>query len=806
MSITPNARRCQAPRFRNLVGKAFVAGQLALLGLAAAPALANNPLVDPITNPETAAIPGNPNCQELGYDLGFKPQFDGSDANFQAGGLPGTYTIPGTSAQIEFTHGASHAPPGPESESYVGFISDLPIAGFIVKGGPNANLYDYDGNGLDAVFDDTDLTVPLNDNGQRPAISHVEVCLTFKLTMEKTAAGSFDRTFLWDIDKSASPASADIFFNDTQAFDYMIGVQNTGSADSKFAVNGTITLTNYFTGYDATGLTVADLMDDQTAATVDCAGATSVAGGAQLACSYSAAPGDATATLNTATADYVMHGKARSSSAEAGVSWTANPIFDSISITDNFDGQGPVPLGTCSLATEPCTFTLSQTLDCSDSGQKTNVAAITQTGQSDDATVALTCHELSVAKDATTAFTRQYYWNIQKQLLTATPLRVMEGQTLRLDYQAVVGLADPPFDDSDWSVGGNITVSNPAPIAATVNDVSDAFGGSPASVDCGTFPATIAAGGSLECTYAIDLDDAIEGTNTATATQQNFARAANGSTSPSGTTDYDGSAAVAFGEPTTRVDGCVNVTDQFGVDGNPEAPVQLGTVCRDADPMPQTFSYSVDRTWFQPGDSLSGICSAEIGNTASLDDAAGSSSGVTESILNEDCDTALGCTLTPGYWKTHSYYGPAPYDDNWLKVGDELDFGWGALALPGVCELSPEGSCGEDTPFFNDGGSWYDALWTPSQGNAYWIAAHAYAAATLNFLNGTSSVEEVDDAYLELTMMFEACTAADFAEKGNPHKPNACGFRRGEVIGWAGTLDLYNNGQLGIPHCSDDGR
>ena len=27
-----------------------------------------------------------------------------------------------------------------------------------------------------------------------------------------------------------------------------------------------------------------------------------------------------------------------------------------------------------------------------------------------------------------------------------------------------------------------------------------------------------------------------------------------------------------------------------------------------------------------------------------------------------------GCTLTPGYWKTHSEFGPAPYDDNWANL------------------------------------------------------------------------------------------------------------------------------------------
>ena len=30
-----------------------------------------------------------------------------------------------------------------------------------------------------------------------------------------------------------------------------------------------------------------------------------------------------------------------------------------------------------------------------------------------------------------------------------------------------------------------------------------------------------------------------------------------------------------------------------------------------------------------------------------------------------------GCTLTQGYWKTHSKYGPAPYDSTWALIGED---------------------------------------------------------------------------------------------------------------------------------------
>ena len=71
-----------------------------------------------------------------------------------------------------------------------------------------------------------------------------------------------------------------------------------------------------------------------------------------------------------------------------------------------------------------------------------------------------------------------------------------------------------------------------------------------------------------------------------------------------------------------------------------------------------------------------------------------------------------GCTLTQGYWKTHSKYGPAPYDATWALIG-------------------------EDTTFFSSGKTWHQAIDTSSAGgNAYYILAHQYIAAKLNLAGG----------------------------------------------------------------------
>jgi hypothetical protein len=144
------------------------------------------------------------------------------------------------------------------------------------------------------------------------------------------------------------------------------------------------------------------------------------------------------------------------------------------------------------------------------------------------------------------------------------------------------------------------------------------------------------------------------------------------------------------------------------------------------------------------------------------------------------CPLTTGCTLTPGYWKTHSSYGPAPYDDNW------------ALLLPS----------GPDSPFFLSGQTYYQVLWTPPQGgNAYYILAHAYIGAELNKLNGASMPEAVEDAFEGAAALFGTYTPNGVVTlKGK----NASAVRA-SFLGYAAILDQYNNGLAleGPPHCSE---
>lgn len=138
-----------------------------------------------------------------------------------------------------------------------------------------------------------------------------------------------------------------------------------------------------------------------------------------------------------------------------------------------------------------------------------------------------------------------------------------------------------------------------------------------------------------------------------------------------------------------------------------------------------------------------------------------------------DCDQ--GCTLTQGYWKTHSEFGPAPYDDTWAQLPN-----------------------GASTTFFLSDQTWYQVFWTPpAGGNVYYQLAHQYMAAVLNKLNGASSTTAVDAAITSATTFFNTYTPA---QAGAFAKNSAA---RSSALALASTLASYNEGDIGPGHCDE---
>jgi hypothetical protein len=204
-----------------------------------------------------------------------------------------------------------------------------------------------------------------------------------------------------------------------------------------------------------------------------------------------------------------------------------------------------------------------------------------------------------------------------------------------------------------------------------------------------------------------------------------------------------------------EIDECIDVTDTLG------GP--LGTVC--ADEAPKTFSYSYDVGPYATCGSYT------VDNTASFLSNDTGATGSDTWTVDVQIPCATGCTLTQGYWKTHSDRGPAPYDDAWANIGP-LE---------------------EDTIFFLSGKTWYQVFGTPPAGNAYFNLAHQYMAAKLNVLNGAATTPAVAAAI---------AYAEDFFDQNLP-TTKLSRFDRNAVLAAANTLDRYNNGLIGPGHCDE---
>jgi hypothetical protein len=159
---------------------------------------------------------------------------------------------------------------------------------------------------------------------------------------------------------------------------------------------------------------------------------------------------------------------------------------------------------------------------------------------------------------------------------------------------------------------------------------------------------------------------------------------------------------------------------------------------------------------------------AEVWNDTVLD------SAIVTIHVNVHCEHVGGCTLTQGYWKTHSAFGPAPYDNTWAS-------------LPG--------GQGASTTFFLSGQTWFQVFRTAPAGNAYYNLARQYMAARLNILNGASAPASVTNAIATATTLFNTYTPAQIgALKGK-------NSLRQQFISLAGTLASYNEGAIGPGHC-----
>lgn len=725
-----------------------------LLGIIALgrPAMAqeSGPDVDPIR------IDGNKSCADLGYG-DFEWKVEGSDLG---NGTSGDGTLEVTLSNFDGTS--------------FDWASNLGVDAVLVKAAQDENgyLYDVTLGGPGESTGDDGLTTPLK-NGKHPEISHISFCYDLELEVDKTAQTSFTRTNNWTIDKSVSPDTLDLFTGDSGTSKYTVLVDKGTPTDSDFAVNGTIQVSNP-APFAASVTGVQDVISGNISATVDC-GVTfpyTLPSKGTLNCTYEAALPDGSDRTNTATATTTT-AKLGNGSGTADVTFGAptNEVNKTVSVNDSVEG----PLGTFS---DDGSKEYENTFSCDgDEGTHNNTASLIGDGGanlgSDSASVTVNCYALGVSKDAQTSFTRTWNWTIDKSA-DQSELTLSLGQEFLVNYSIKV---DASSTDSARNVTGNITVSNPAPVDAKINSVSDVISSNiAATVDCGvSFPYTLQAGKDLKCTYtAEDLPDLSNRTNTATATLQNYSYDSGGNATAAGTTDFSGSAAVSFGStPTEEIDEEISLSDTYigGLQPNP--------VIVKASEVPKTFNYS--RTvgpYDAPGDRA-------VENTACL---------VTNNTGTERCDKVViivhvpanGCTLTIGYWKTHA--DPNSNRTNPNATGE-------LLAQLGSVWLGQPGGTGKFNLEVKDTTTAVKVLnrWFDSSNGIYKLQAQLLAAK-LNIANGA------DGSAVAATIQ----QADSFLATNNKSWGDLSKAKKNQVLSWATTLDNYNNGLIGPGHCDQE--
>jgi hypothetical protein len=301
------------------------------------------------------------------------------------------------------------------------------------------------------------------------------------------------------------------------------------------------------------------------------------------------------------------------------------------------------------------------------------------------------------------------------------------------------------------------------------------------ALDCGvfTFPGQVPAGGSLVCSYDVPVADG-SALNEAEVVLQNYDFTSAGVATPSDTRALSDGADLLWGDPEDLVDECTDVYDDHG-----SGPVLLGEACYDEE-LPKLFAYT-----FPVTPTLDDCDGFWVNNLATQVERDSDQFTFDEWAIWIIVNCPEGCTLTQGYWKTHSVLGKAPYDEAWGSIGD----------------FDEDGTAEEEGESLFGSGTWYDVFWTAPKGNAWYNLAHQWMAAYLNAMNGAATPDEVDTALADGAWLLEMGPGAFVAPKGTA-KSTPAGQATLALIEQAreaaGILASYNEGWIGPGHCDED--
>jgi hypothetical protein len=349
-------------------------------GYVATPTLqGGDPTQDSNPSPTSVTLPTN-NSNDLTIDFGYNAPCAGrlgdfvwNDANANGVQDAGEAGLPGVTVVLYDAGGAVVAVDTTDASGYYLF-EGLCGGSFVVEvnpdtlpGGATGWLASPPNAGGDDLLDsdgiDHRTSASLPDDFTEDLSYDFGYYKAQPLTVTKTAAGRYDRTYRWTLAKTVDDNSH-AGWAGLVAGSSTWSVSTTRSVvDSNYAVTGQIEITNP-NGF-AVAFSVSDVLSDGTEASVSCPG-DSVAAGATVTCSYSASPSGSTATLNTATVTSTTTG------VDGGVA-TAPVTFSANVTGDPTVTLGDVRFGYSQLISAATSPTFPETFTCpANTGQYVN--------------------------------------------------------------------------------------------------------------------------------------------------------------------------------------------------------------------------------------------------------------------------------------------------------------------------------------------------------------------------------------------------------------------------------------------------
>lgn len=261
--------------------------------------------------------------------------------------------------------------------------------------------------GTCTTYDNTARFVASDTQATGSSSKSVVVCVGGDLTASNTAAGSFDRSYAWTIDKSVDNATLTLPNGQDGTFNYTVTVRPAGITESNHLLGGSVTVTNPNDWEDlaAAVAVTADLGGGVTCALTG-GSAVVVPMGSSVTlpytCAFTGVPattGSVTATVTWAAAELATPSGSASSASAVELAVASETSRTIAVVDDKTDPANPVSLGSATYDDGEASFTyaLTQTgveatglLDpaCVDYN---NIATIVETAQN-DSQVATLCH------------------------------------------------------------------------------------------------------------------------------------------------------------------------------------------------------------------------------------------------------------------------------------------------------------------------------------------------------------------------------------------------------------------------------